>query len=194
MRLRLAPALGQSSTSTARLNASHGPWNSQTNSAIISQPIICIRWMYRPGTGKAAKGRKHHPVAADEQQQDRHPHPGKEFLEGDPHQLQALRRLERTERRAQADIDREHAADPDNGAEYVQGEGDGGHERGPGSRNESLRAGLCEAWASGGSVKIPRGDADVGCRESVGAGFEPASGIRSRFAATTGCSDLLRST
>jgi RNA polymerase primary sigma factor len=44
-RLRAALALGQSSTSTARLNASHGPWNSQTNSAIISQPIICIRWM-----------------------------------------------------------------------------------------------------------------------------------------------------
>ena len=62
MRLRLVPALGQSSTSTARLNASHGPWNSQTNSAIT-------------------------------------------------HQLQALRRLERAERRAQADIDREHAAD-----------------------------------------------------------------------------------
>jgi hypothetical protein len=29
------------------LNASHGPWNSHTNSAIISQPIICIMWMYR---------------------------------------------------------------------------------------------------------------------------------------------------
>jgi hypothetical protein len=27
---------GESSTSTARSNASHGPWNSQTNSAIIS--------------------------------------------------------------------------------------------------------------------------------------------------------------
>jgi hypothetical protein len=98
------------------------------------------------GTGKAAEGHEHHPVAADEQQQDRDPHSAKEFLKGDPHQLQALRRLERTERRAQADIDREHAADPDNGAEYVQGEGDGGHERGPGSRNESLRAGPCEAW------------------------------------------------
>jgi hypothetical protein len=97
-------------------------------------------------TGKAAEGRKHHPVAADEQQQDRHPHLGKEFMEGDPHQLQALRRLERAERRAQTDIDREHAADPDNGAEYVQGECDGGHERDPGSRNERLRAGLYEAW------------------------------------------------
>jgi hypothetical protein len=61
-------------------------------------------------------------------------------------QLQALRRLERAERRAQTDIDREHAADPDNGAEYVQGEGDGGHERDPGSRNARLRAGLYEAW------------------------------------------------
>jgi hypothetical protein len=46
------PELGQSSTSTARLNASHGPWNSQTNSAIISQPIICIRWMYMPAPAK----------------------------------------------------------------------------------------------------------------------------------------------
>jgi hypothetical protein len=43
IRLRPAAALGQSSESTARLNGSHGPWNSQTNSAIISQPIICIR-------------------------------------------------------------------------------------------------------------------------------------------------------
>jgi hypothetical protein len=49
------------------------------------------------GTGKAAEGREHHPVAAGKQQQDRHPHPGKEFLEGDPHQLQALRRLERAD-------------------------------------------------------------------------------------------------
>jgi hypothetical protein len=99
------------------------------------------------GTGKAAEGREHHPIAAGEQQQDRQPHPGKEFLEGAPHQPQALRRLERAERRAQADIDREHAADPDDGAECVKGEGEGGYEEG--SRFEALQrlhAGLCEPW------------------------------------------------
>jgi hypothetical protein len=37
----------------------------------------------------------------------------------DAHQPQALRRLERDERRAQADINREHAADPDDRTEYV---------------------------------------------------------------------------
>ena len=49
-------------------------------------------------------------------------------MEGDPHQPQALWRLKRAERRAETDIDREHPAHPDDGAEYVQGEGDGGHE------------------------------------------------------------------
>jgi hypothetical protein len=73
------------------------------------------------GTGKATECREKHPVAAGKQQQDCYPNPGKEFLEGDPHQPQALRRLERAERWSQADIDREHAADPDDGAEYVQG-------------------------------------------------------------------------
>jgi hypothetical protein len=46
-----------------------------------------------------------------------------------------------------ADIDREHAADPDDGAECVKGEGEGGHEEG--SRFEALQrlhAGLCEPW------------------------------------------------
>jgi hypothetical protein len=62
-------------------------------------------------------------------QQDRQPHPGEEFLKGDPHQPQALWRLERAERGTQTDIDREHAADPDDGAEYVQGKRHGGHER-----------------------------------------------------------------
>src|SRR5262249_16244020 len=76
------------------------------------------------------EGREHHPIAAGEQQQDRQPHPGKEFLEGAPHQPQAFRRLERAERRSQADIDREHAADPDDGTEWVKGEGEGGHEEG----------------------------------------------------------------
>src|SRR6478735_2623892 len=129
MRLRVALALGQSSTSTARLNASHGPWNSQTNSAIISQPDHLHQVDVHAGTGKAPEGREQHPVAAGEQQQDRQPHPRKEFLQGDPHQPQPLWRLERAERRPQTDIDREHAADPDDGPEYVQGEGDGGHER-----------------------------------------------------------------
>ena len=50
-------------------------------------------------TGKAAEGREQHQVAADEQQQDSHPHPGKEFPESDPHQPQALGRLERVKRR-----------------------------------------------------------------------------------------------
>jgi hypothetical protein len=48
-----------------------------------------------------------------------------------------LRRLERAERRSQADIDSEHAADPDDGAEYVQGESKGSHEWG--SRFEALQ-------------------------------------------------------
>ena len=55
MRLRLPPALGQSSAATARLSASHGPWNSQTNSAIITQPIACIRWMCKPAPAKPPK-------------------------------------------------------------------------------------------------------------------------------------------
>ena len=54
-----------------------------------------------------------------EQQQDRRPHPRKEFLECDAHQPQTLRRLKRDERRAQADINREHAANPDDRTEYV---------------------------------------------------------------------------
>jgi hypothetical protein len=41
---------------------------------------------------------------------------------------QALRRLERAERWSQADIDREHATDPDDGAEYVQGQSKGSHD------------------------------------------------------------------
>src|SRR3954451_2036723 len=77
--------------------------------------------------GKAAEGLEYHPVAADEQKQDRNPDPGKEFLEGDPHESQALRWLERAERGTQADIDRKHAADPDDGPEDVQGESKGGH-------------------------------------------------------------------
>src|SRR5262245_11162318 len=39
----------------APTGADDGPWNSQTNSAIISQPIICIRWMYRPAPAKPPK-------------------------------------------------------------------------------------------------------------------------------------------
>jgi hypothetical protein len=69
------------------------------------------------------EGREHHPIAA------------------------SFRRLERAERRSQADIDREHAANPDDGAECVKGEGEGGHEEG--SRFEALQrlhAGLCEPW------------------------------------------------
>jgi len=45
------------------------------------------------------------------------------------------------ERRPQTDIDREHAADPDDGPEYVQGEGDGGHERAPDSRDDVANIG-----------------------------------------------------
>src|ERR1044072_8342696 len=77
--------------------------------------------------GEAAKGLEYHPIAAGEQKQDRNPDPGKEFLEGDPHEPQALRWLERAERGTQADIDRKHAADPDDSPEDVQGEGKGGH-------------------------------------------------------------------
>src|SRR5215813_15589141 len=62
------------------------------------------------GTGKTAEDYEYHRIAAGEQQQDRRPHPVKEFLERDAHQPQALRRLKRDERRAQADINREHAA------------------------------------------------------------------------------------
>src|SRR3954452_9528238 len=76
---------------------------------------------------EAAEGLEYHPVAAGEQKQDRNPDPGKEFLEGDPHEPQALRWLERAERGTQADIDRKHAADPDDGPEDVQGESKGGH-------------------------------------------------------------------
>src|SRR6266436_157383 len=71
------------------------------------------------GTGKATEDREHHPIATGEQQQNCYPNPGKEFLEGDPHQSQALRRLERAERRSQAGINREHAANPDDRTEYV---------------------------------------------------------------------------
>ena len=71
------------------------------------------------GTGKTAEDYEYHRIAAGEQQQDRRPHPGKEFLERDAHQPQALRRLKRDERRAQADINREHAANPDDRTEYV---------------------------------------------------------------------------
>src|SRR3954462_15121159 len=63
--------------------------------------------------GKAAEGLEYHPVAAGEQKQDRNPDPGKEFLEGDAHEPQALRWLERAERGTQTDIDRKHAAAPD---------------------------------------------------------------------------------
>src|SRR5262245_37598919 len=83
------------------------------------------------GTGKTAEDYEHHRIAAGEQQQDRRPHPGKEFLERCAHQPQALRRLKRDERRAQADINREHATDPDDGTEYVEREGERGHERLP---------------------------------------------------------------
>src|SRR6476620_57686 len=99
--------------------------------------------------GKAAEGLEYHPVAADEQKQDRNPDPGKEFLEGDPHEPQALRWLERAERGTQADIDRKHAADPDDGPEDVQGESKGGHGRTP--RFEALarlHAALCAPLAS----------------------------------------------
>src|SRR5262249_58524891 len=89
------------------------------------------------GTGKPTEDRDHDRIAAGEQQQNCYPTRGKEFLEGDPHQAQALWRLERAERRSQADIDSEHAADPDDGAEYVQGESEGSHERG--SRFEALK-------------------------------------------------------
>ena len=71
------------------------------------------------GTGKATEDREHHPIATGEQQQNCYPNPGKEFLEGDPHQSQALRRFERAERRSQAGINREHAANPDDRTEYV---------------------------------------------------------------------------
>src|SRR5262249_61048919 len=90
--------------------------------------------------------------------QDRRHHQGKEFLERCAHQPQALRRLKRDERRAQADINREHATDPDDGTEYVEREGERGHERlpvrrkikryypaGAGSRSEN---GLCVPLAA----------------------------------------------
>src|SRR5690348_17140428 len=81
-------------------------------------------------TGKTTKGREQHPVTAGKQQQDCYPNPWKEFLEGDPHQPKALWRLERAKGRSQADIDSEHAADPDDGAEYMQGESESSHARG----------------------------------------------------------------
>src|SRR3954468_12719621 len=97
--------------------------------------------------GEAAEGLEYHPVAAGEQKQDRNPDPGKEFLEGDAHEPQALRWLERAERGTQADIDRKHAADPDDGPEDVQGESKGGHGWAP--RFEALpglHAALCAPW------------------------------------------------
>src|SRR3954453_9735234 len=97
--------------------------------------------------GEAAEGLEYHPVAAGEQKQDRNPDPGKEFLEGDPHEPQALRWLERAERGTQADIDCKHAADPDDGPEDVQGESKGGH--GPTPRFEALpglHAALFAPW------------------------------------------------
>src|ERR1700722_1191339 len=91
---------------------------------------------------------------------DRHPHPKKEFLEGDPHQPQALRRIERAERRAQADIDRKHAANPDDGTEDVHGEGHGGgHERASSSRMTRLA-----------STEASRPDNDGELRSSLMAG------------------------
>ena len=71
---------------------------------------------------------EHHPIAAAEQQQDRDPHPGKEFLKRPPHQLESLRRFERSERRAQAHIEHEHPADPDDGTENMQSKRKCGHD------------------------------------------------------------------
>src|SRR5947207_15840723 len=137
MRLRRTPALGQSSASTVRLNASHGSVE-QPDEQRDHQPADQLHQVeVQSGTGKATEGREKHPIAASKQQQDCYPNPWKEFLEGDSHEPQALRRLERAERRSQADIDREHAADPDDGAEDVQGEIDGSPERG--SRFEALK-------------------------------------------------------
>src|SRR5262249_47673362 len=84
--------------------------------------------------------------------QDRQPHPRKEFLQGDPHQPQPLWRLERAERRPQTDIDREHAADPDDGPEYVQGEGGGGHEPLPIRAEDGLMAAYAGVWKRGRQV------------------------------------------
>ena len=137
IRLRLAPAVGQSLGVDGALVRQ--PWPvEQPDEQRNHHPADRLHQMdVQAGAGKPAKGLEHHPVTAGEQQQDRHPNPGKELPECDPHQPQALRRLQRAERRAQADIDCEHAADPDDGTEYVQAGRDSGHERAPGSRSES---------------------------------------------------------
>ena len=50
--VEVGAAVGQSEAATARLSLSHGPWNSQRNSAIITQPRPCIRLMC---SGRRAK-------------------------------------------------------------------------------------------------------------------------------------------
>jgi len=75
----------------------------------------------------AAEGHEHHPVAAQQQQQDGDPDPGQKFRKERRPQLQPHRRLERTGRRPQAHIGREHAADPDDGAENMKGKSKCGH-------------------------------------------------------------------
>jgi hypothetical protein len=75
------------------------------------------------------------------------------------------------ERRTQTDIDREHAADPDDGAD-VQGERHGGHERALDSEGRRLHAGLCG---------LAKSDADVAVA-GVGAELELASAVVMEYA------------
>jgi len=105
----------------------HGPWlafdHEQAEASLNRVLMQMIGWLMIALFVWLFEGREHHPIAA------------------------SFRRLERAERRSQADIDREHAANPDDGAECVKGEGEGGHEEG--SRFEALQrlhAGLCEPW------------------------------------------------
>jgi hypothetical protein len=78
---------------------------------------------------EAAERHEHHPIAAREQQQDRDPDERKEFLEERAPELEPYRRIERARGGPQAHVGREHAANPNDGAENMQGESECGHGR-----------------------------------------------------------------
>src|SRR5207244_9062245 len=108
----------------------------------------------------------------------------KEFLESDPHQPQALRRIERAERRSQADIDSEHAADPDNSAECVQGESEGSHERG--SRFEAFIIGCWHDCRVGAAADTSRIGHLIGTATGTPLGSLLSGEPRGRFDSGTG--------
>ncbi|MDT4881024.1 hypothetical protein FQZ97_1168380 [compost metagenome] len=81
-------------------------------------------------SGEAVEAQLQHADAGDRQQDHRTPDPDEEAAEHVQPQLQPRRRLQRRDRRGAQDHPREeHAADPDQGGQHVQGvnEGEGCH-------------------------------------------------------------------